>query len=645
MTTSAASAHVTPERQLTAARGFAITCVVFGLMAICVSAVYFGEVGNVPVRVSSETTHVIMPLTDNRRQVDYFSAAEQRVYPEELATEDNGYRMIVAALGVSPNSSPEERRQIYEKLGLDPNTPTTLSYTEPYDFLLQFFDAAEAAGEVTAGNDRQELENECFRLLGQAWTLDDLPIFEDWLNENGPALDLVAQAVRKPVFCVPWARSSDDVPLIALELNELPALRDFARGFATRARFRMATGDVDGAIDDIIACATLGRRLQQESLCDHLLGIACETLAYTIGLGLALDHQPTEEQWRRFLRELDSLPTAAPISAALESERLVCLDAVQSLALDRHIDHIDSLIGAGPAGRGDPNWSMVMRGFDKHEGIDLNGLLVGRDHGLDWNVVMQRVNERFDDLLKDPSAVPSVPSEMERVVSRTERSRLVGDQLFLQFQEAVADLRNARQRLDCKDNLQRIVVAMLLYEKQHGTLPPAYSVEEQGRPLNSWRVLLLPYLGYDELHSQIRLDEPWNSPHNQAFHMADVPIFQCPSAALGPGMTEYSVVEGETCAFFGGEGRRLDSFGEHSANLILVVERIDPICWMDPTREITFDEACLGINRDGARTGLGSDHQAGMHVGLRSGAIRFISQNIDRQHIPMLLEGTMHEPY
>jgi hypothetical protein len=59
-----------------------------------------------------------------------------------------------------------------------------------------------------------------------------------------------------------------------------------------------------------------------------------------------------------------------------------------------------------------------------------------------------------------------------------------------------------------------IALAMLIYERDHGTLPPAYSVDEAGRPLHSWRVLLLPYLGHQTLQDKIRLDEPWDSPNN-----------------------------------------------------------------------------------------------------------------------------------
>lgn len=38
--------------------------------------------------------------------------------------------------------------------------------------------------------------------------------------------------------------------------------------------------------------------------------------------------------------------------------------------------------------------------------------------------------------------------------------------------------------------------------------------DEEGKPLVSWRVDLLPMLGYQALYDQFRLDEPWDSAHN-----------------------------------------------------------------------------------------------------------------------------------
>ena len=44
----------------------------------------------------------------------------------------------------------------------------------------------------------------------------------------------------------------------------------------------------------------------------------------------------------------------------------------------------------------------------------------------------------------------------------------------------------------------------------------------------TWRVALLPYLGYGSLHSQFRLDEPWDSDHNKKLLAYIPPVFVSP---------------------------------------------------------------------------------------------------------------------
>jgi hypothetical protein len=62
---------------------------------------------------------------------------------------------------------------------------------------------------------------------------------------------------------------------------------------------------------------------------------------------------------------------------------------------------------------------------------------------------------------------------------------------------------------------KKMVAAFEAYHAKHGTYPPAFSVDKNQQPLLSWRVHLLPYLGEEELYSQFKLDEPWDSRHNK----------------------------------------------------------------------------------------------------------------------------------
>jgi hypothetical protein len=262
---------------------------------------------------------------------------------------------------------------------------------------------------------------------------------------------------------------------------------------------------------------------------------------------------------------------------------------------------------------------------------------------------MRRVNAHYDDL-ENVHLPPPPPVLSPRNLFIGSRSRLVGDVIAALHAPTFRATREAGRRSICVRNLHRITLAMLLYERRHGTLPPAYIVDAEGNPLHSWRVLLLPYLGQEELHGKLRLDEPWDSAHNRRFHDARLPIYQCPSATLEPGRTTYSVVVGENTAFGPGEGKSLDDFGMH---LILVVEREQSagrngerqsVCWMDPTSELAESVAFEGINRGKEGVdGMGSHHPGGLNVGFRNGGVLFISGTIEMSLLRGLLDGTAEE--
>ena len=63
-------------------------------------------------------------------------------------------------------------------------------------------------------------------------------------------------------------------------------------------------------------------------------------------------------------------------------------------------------------------------------------------------------------------------------------------------------------------NLSRIGRALREFDLDHGIWPPAFLVGPDGKPWHSWRVLLLPYLGYRDLFDQYDFSQPWDSPKN-----------------------------------------------------------------------------------------------------------------------------------
>lgn len=97
----------------------------------------------------------------------------------------------------------------------------------------------------------------------------------------------------------------------------------------------------------------------------------------------------------------------------------------------------------------------------------------------------------------------------------------------------------AIRRSDCLDNLTKISRAIQQYEADRGHLPPAYTVDTDGRKLHSWRVLILPYLGEERLYQSIDLQKPWDDPVNQQARQTAPAIYQCGYNQLEPAFTSY----------------------------------------------------------------------------------------------------------
>jgi len=190
--------------------------------------------------------------------------------------------------------------------------------------------------------------------------------------------------------------------------------------------------------------------------------------------------------------------------------------------------------------------------------------------------------------------------------------------------------KGAAQRMQCTNHLKHIVLAMHNYHDAFNGIVPLYTVDKEGKPLHSWRVLLLPFFEQTELYDQIRLDEPWDSAHNKQFHNVVVPQYSCPENPLcKPGAAcTYSVIAGEACRPAVEENRPRDTFSrivDGMGNTFAIVEVKQPFCWMDPTADVTLDELVKGINAENSR--CGSFHEGGCNIGLFDGSVRFIPSN------------------
>lgn len=194
------------------------------------------------------------------------------------------------------------------------------------------------------------------------------------------------------------------------------------------------------------------------------------------------------------------------------------------------------------------------------------------------------------------------------------------------------------RRYECESNLEQIASAVSLYESDYGCFPPAYTTDADGNRLHSWRTLLLPYLGEEELYKKLNLEEPWDSPANRLWHDTPVDVFQCPADSSGsPTDTNYVMIVGGEGLFDGGEPLKAVDVTDGTSKTILLIEmRGTKIHWMAP-EDLRWEETDFTV---GGKKSISSEHEGGAHVVLCNGVVEFVHNGTRREEIRALATPT-----
>ena len=195
--------------------------------------------------------------------------------------------------------------------------------------------------------------------------------------------------------------------------------------------------------------------------------------------------------------------------------------------------------------------------------------------------------------------------------------------------------RDAARQTVCRANLRRIGAAMTQYRGEHGCFPPAYLADEDGMPMHSWRVLILPQLGEEHLYSLYDFDEPWDSPENQAMAHLMPDVYRCPSDSDTWGTeTNYMMLVGPGTISDGPGTTGMGEITDGKDRTILLVETSGSVAeWLEPT-DLDTGELSFRVN-DPASDGIQSLHSGGAHVLFVDGSVVFLPDSI----IPADVQG------
>lgn len=185
----------------------------------------------------------------------------------------------------------------------------------------------------------------------------------------------------------------------------------------------------------------------------------------------------------------------------------------------------------------------------------------------------------------------------------------------------------------CANNLRKIGQALLAYQAAHaGSFPPAYTVDLAGKPMHSWRVLILPYLGPEgqQLHQRLNLNEAWDSPQNAALAGQMPRLFASPldPNAINLHESNYFVIAGKKTMFPDAASRTLSEIVDGQATTLMVVEaKSTGKSWMEPY-DLSSGLIDYQIGGD-----LGGNHSGGMNALFADGEVHFLHDNMTSEDI------------
>jgi hypothetical protein len=193
-----------------------------------------------------------------------------------------------------------------------------------------------------------------------------------------------------------------------------------------------------------------------------------------------------------------------------------------------------------------------------------------------------------------------------------------------------ADLATARQA--SANNLKQLALAVIQYcDQNKGTVPPPAVLDKDGKPLYSWRVLVLPFLNEEKLYKEFHLDEPWDSEHNKTL-LEKMPKVFAPvrGKTKEPHATYYQAIVGPGAGFEERQRPRFPaSFTDGTSNTIMLAEAAEAVPWTKPA-ELDYDPKK-------PLPKFGTLFPDGFHVALWDGSAHLFKKDFDEQQMRFVI--------
>jgi uncharacterized protein DUF1559 len=186
-----------------------------------------------------------------------------------------------------------------------------------------------------------------------------------------------------------------------------------------------------------------------------------------------------------------------------------------------------------------------------------------------------------------------------------------------------------------RNNLKQIMLALHNYHDVNGQFPPAFVTDADGKPLYSWRVLILPYVEEAQLYNRFDKSKAWDDPANFAVSNTPVTVFRSPlDNDLAPSGASYFGIIGAHTAFPPDRGARMADITDGTSNTIGIVE-LHGIegSWAAPI-DPKIESVAMSIGPSPGQLNPNGDSK--LNVGVCDGSIRSLPATTPPQTLQLL---------
>ena len=279
-----------------------------------------------PFFISPQTTYLTEPRSKEFYGIDYAAVFEKQLESNAagVPSKENGFHLLTETFGRQffGTITDEHWHRLCQYLEL----PSEIEPKHTFVHWTKYVNALPP-------EEKEIVEKPAGRIMLPFFE-EAVPIVQRWLDDNNAAIDMFAVAAQKQVMYAPLVF---DGILINTLLPYNAAFRDMVRAVHVRIRYRLATGEIDKAWDDVLTIYRLGElhRPTAWNLVTTLLDNAIIGMANWSAESVMLHSDWSADEILQKIKEIE--PFLQPFSedeiiGNLRSERFVALDAVTQLA-------------------------------------------------------------------------------------------------------------------------------------------------------------------------------------------------------------------------------------------------------------------------------------------------------------------------